>query len=570
MIKSIHLGNFKAFAETQDIPIKPITLIFGPNSAGKSSIIHSLALVHQADKDGSLDVYRTELGGSSIDLGGFRQYIYRRQVNRRLEFGVTFDTAHFEGRLAENFAPVREVKVSALMGMPLDDEDRPISGSAPSVLSYEIFAHNKTLIRMSRRPDGNLAIDHMDSEHPVISRFLKAMLEAVTTTEKVSPEELKTLAEVVDEMVPTMVFYQAGIYVVGPVESTDEQSDQIKALEFYGKQTVKPISRGERMEDLAAVVRQFLPNLLREIIDGLNQSTSGFLSRLEYLGPLRSYPPRHLAFSEHEDTNWKAGGGYAWDVLRRDERVRASVNQWLSAEDRLKTPYQFEITNLGSIEKILENVKGSLENYHSLLDQKAFYGEVYEDGEPTGENDLVIQLEMVEPEILHGLAKKGIIESGLPGVLEELSMIDKRSNTMVSHRDVGIGISQVVPVLVSAFGSEKKIVAIEQPEIHLHPKLQAELGDVFIESAIGKNQNTFLLETHSEHLILRIMRRIKESKLGKLPENFPMITNENVCVLFVDPEGPASVVREIPLSETGELVGQWPGGFFEESFEELF
>ncbi|MEA2083983.1 MAG: AAA family ATPase, partial [Thermodesulfobacteriota bacterium] len=48
MITSLHLGNFKAFAEAQNIPVKPITLIFGANSAGKSSIIHSLALAHEA------------------------------------------------------------------------------------------------------------------------------------------------------------------------------------------------------------------------------------------------------------------------------------------------------------------------------------------------------------------------------------------------------------------------------------------------------------------------------------------------------------------------------------------
>ena len=60
-----------------------------------------------------------------------------------------------------------------------------------------------------------------------------------------------------------------------------------------------------------------------------------------------------------------------------------------------------------------------------------------------------------------------------------------------------LGVSQILPVLVHAYASQRKLIAIEQPEIHIHPKLQAELGDVFIESALGDNQNTFLLETHS-------------------------------------------------------------------------
>jgi predicted ATPase len=69
---------------------------------------------------------------------------------------------------------------------------------------------------------------------------------------------------------------------------------------------------------------------------------------------------------------------------------------------------------------------------------------------------------------------------------------------------VGFGVSQVLPVLVRAFASEGSIQAMEQPEIHLHPALQAEIGDVFLHSAL-EHGNTFLLETHSEHLILRMV-----------------------------------------------------------------
>ncbi|MCG7852273.1 MAG: AAA family ATPase, partial [Methanosarcinaceae archaeon] len=108
MINSLYIGNFKAFAETQKIPVKPITLIFGANSAGKSSIIHSMALVHEALRTGELDLFRTELGGSSIDLGGFRQYIHRRQANRRMDWRLTLDTSKFQGRLKELLEPVSE------------------------------------------------------------------------------------------------------------------------------------------------------------------------------------------------------------------------------------------------------------------------------------------------------------------------------------------------------------------------------------------------------------------------------------------------------------------------------
>jgi hypothetical protein len=154
--------------------------------------------------------------------------------------------------------------------------------------------------------------------------------------------------------------------------------------------------------------------------------------------------------------------------------------------------------------------------------------------------------------------------------LRDLVLIDKRTNTPVSHRDIGIGISQVLPVLVSAYASAEKILAIEQPEIHLHPALQAELSDVFIESALGGRRNTFILETHSEHLILRIMRRMRDTVQGTLPDGLPPVRPEDVATLYVQPRESAAVVRLLELDEEGELLDPWPGGFFEEGFRERF
>ena len=153
--------------------------------------------------------------------------------------------------------------------------------------------------------------------------------------------------------------------------------------------------------------------------------------------------------------------------------------------------------------------------------------------------------------------------------ISELRLLDVRKRTSVSLRDVGVGISQVLPVLALAYGSRRQLIAIEQPEIHLHPALQAELGDVFIESALGECKNTFILETHSEHLILRLMRRMRETFNGK-GTGTPLLTPDDIAVLYVEPDGTRSIVREMPLNELGELVKSWPGGFFEEGLREQF
>ena len=114
------------------------------------------------------------------------------------------------------------------------------------------------------------------------------------------------------------------------------------------------------------------------------------------------------------------------------------------------------------------------------------------------------------------------------------------------------------------------MIAIEQPEIHIHPGLQAELGDLFIESALGENKNTFVLETHSEHLILRILRRIRETTDGELPKGKTPIYPHDLSVIYTKPTKKGTVLFELNVTEDGEFIEKWPDGFFAERANELF
>ncbi|HET7238715.1 MAG TPA: DUF3696 domain-containing protein, partial [Terrimicrobiaceae bacterium] len=287
----------------------------------------------------------------------------------------------------------------------------------------------------------------------------------------------------------------------------------------------------------------WLPKTLNDLVKGIADVFSWELNHLQYLGPLRSFPARQLAHSEHEDSNWYAGGGYAWDVLRRDSDVRNAVNAWLGS-DKLKTPYELRIKELVSLEQVRDiQVEAS--------DSWEFGGEEVE--AESIESAIKDDFENYSELLVDNALNDGRIDR-----VNELVLMDMRSKTAVTHRDVGIGISQVLPVLVMAYGSRGKLLAMEQPEIHLHPSLQAELGDVFIESALGERRNTFILETHSEHLILRLLRRMREGKLSA----------DDISVLYVQPVGAGSQVLQIRVDEDGDFIDRWPGGFFEESFQE--
>lgn len=161
----------------------------------------------------------------------------------------------------------------------------------------------------------------------------------------------------------------------------------------------------------------------------------------------------------------------------------------------------------------------------------------------------------------------------------QLRLYDPNRDVWVGLQDVGVGTSQILPVIIEALAQQNKLIAIEQPELHLHPALQAQLGDVFIESALGENKNTFLLETHSEHLILRILRRIRESTEKDFSDWSEELKNacgpdgirpEDVAVLYVQPGEDGAEVIELPVDANGEFTCEWPGGFFGERLKEFF
>lgn len=179
----------------------------------------------------------------------------------------------------------------------------------------------------------------------------------------------------------------------------------------------------------------------------------------------------------------------------------------------------------------------------------------------------------------------------------ELALKDKSGTTHSLH-DVGSGVKVIIPVIVALKTAEVELLSIEEPECHVHPKLQAELGDLLIARShwsyyggpidgfhyqerfnpASRQRGHLFVETHSEHLILRILRRIRETTAGELadwPEALRRvcpngIRPEDVAVLYVESGEDGARVIELPVDANGEFTCDWPGGFFEERMNELF
>ncbi len=124
-------------------------------------------------------------------------------------------------------------------------------------------------------------------------------------------------------------------------------------------------------------------------------------------------------------------------------------------------------------------------------------------------------------------------------------------------KDVGVGVSQVIPVIVAAlFAQPGHIVIVEEPESHLHPLAQSKLAELLAQ--VSKERNVqFIVETHSEHLFRRMQTLIAKQQ----------ITLKDAAMYFVERDGKAARMRPLELDDFGR-VKNWPEGFFGDALGE--
>ncbi|AFZ56076.1 DUF3696 domain-containing protein [Anabaena cylindrica FACHB-243] len=137
-----------------------------------------------------------------------------------------------------------------------------------------------------------------------------------------------------------------------------------------------------------------------------------------------------------------------------------------------------------------------------------------------------------------------------------------KNDTEVNIMDVGQGMNQALPLVVRANVTNRpdSIIVLEQPELHLHPAAHGDLAELFAKSAKENNQ-TFIIETHSENIILRLRKLIVENDFG--------FTKDDLVIYWIeDAELKGKELREITVDEEG-VLSDWPEGVFNENVKEI-
>jgi predicted ATPase len=435
MLTKLRIKNFKAWKDTKDIRLAPLTILFGANSSGKSSLGHLLLALKQtaasADRRRAL---HTGDEASLIDLGTFIECLHGHDPKSQLEFTLDWS---------------RPVEVRN----PLDQNE----------------SYNGTGLRLSSALTANA------HEQPVVRRLRYELLtksECVLSATLVRNEDGKVQLEAS----PYRLVHAVGRkWPLDPAEKFYRISD-------------RSLARYQNADFLAEFAVEF----------------ERTLAALSYLGPLREHPRRSYGWSGNTPEDVGPKGEYAIAAILAAEAEGRKLNRGYKQKTQGFATF---------IAKWLEDLK-VIESF-----------EVKRTAD--GRKDYEVKV----------TTRGGLTKVALP--------------------DVGFGVSQVLPALVQAFYCpEGSTVWMEQPEIHLHPQVQAELADVFI-SAIrayeqGRPRNVqLIIETHSEHFLNRLQRRIAEEALKP----------GEVAIHFARASAQGAELEELAVNAYGDITN-WPEDFF--------
>ncbi|WP_438863282.1 DUF3696 domain-containing protein [Neptunicella sp.] len=588
-ITKLSLTNFRSFSTKQTIEFAPLTLLFGPNSVGKSSVLMALFYLHHIIGKGNCNPLRLEALDNKY-IGGFKNLVHGRQLDKSIIIRVEFDK---QGQVGSGYGFLSDLIEGVELGI-----SSPSVAAESMALEFEISwskaADAAYISRYTVSFDGqDLAEVTSDAglKQPVISalNYLHPLLlpenhddwllECFDFKSPIHEDLFDTLCELKGIHVPShreitqgadrpfendedaleisSTAYTSEFHELineGRITTTDVIAG-VNYICFAGHElTHVPIGikgfagalleQGKKLNAAFTIDNGTLNELVIELFSDLLVAPLDNLKRILddslCIGPIREIPDAlRQPNSDIQRKDWYNGIA-AWDVLaNNDFNVLKAVNSWISDDSKLGLGIELVMEahiNYSVREKInsgmrFQDVHQRLVNERSKVANKDFAN--FDNIEWKWSNNLW----------------------------------DTKRQITVSAADLGVGVSQLMPVIVAALSRSKGIVAVEQPELHIHPKLQVAIGDLLTQL---KSAPSFLIETHSEHLILRLLRRIRESNEGTLPNDLQQIQPNDISVIFLSNETDGVSARRICITDDGDFSEEWPGGFFDERDEELF
>ena len=576
MLSEYQIHNFKAFANQEKIPIRPITLIYGQNSSGKSSVLQSLLLLKQTLQEATDPQTLLLAKGNLVDLGNFSQYINNHDLDKSFSFKVFFDldTEQIMGGdskllskyLSDNsllgleisfnydkeFSKIKFDRVDLFVG----DKLRPLLSYIPNIAEddngiilnideSEInFKHSfwqfwwqefkldfskmllseirdilerKEIIRLSVRSSQKKVANELQKQKDVLKTKIEQLdyelkeIKSKVEDQGIGKLQIDGLESELSDLDNQYLLFDTLLQLQVRFQKyslQQAQEDFVIALRYSHYVLCRHFllnEVGDWQYDLSEPRSEYLSlvyeksGALKPVLDLTIKASTllrGYLENLVYIRPLRSYPERLYIFGGNNGEQVGQGGKNLADVLYTKPDVLNAVNK------------QFELFDLGYEIKISK----------------------FKDEETSELSDVFA-----------------------------IRLIDKYTKVNVSLLDVGFGISQILPVIIKSVSSENETIIIEQPEIHIHPRLQAQLGSLLAES-VKSFGNRFIIETHSEHLLLRLQKLIRNGELS----------HEDIAVVYVDRGKNGSQCLELRIDSEGDFIDEWPNGFFDEGFNEMF
>lgn len=499
MLKQFEVENFQAFGAGQVAELAPITLVFGPNSAGKSSLIRALKAVVQSFP-ASDESYPLTLKGNLVDLGSFKAAAHLHDTARSWRFALTF--AAPRGSLAGISNPFVENHRGDTIGVSLE-YTRLEEMATLSAIEFRGMAIKDGRCRfLAPRPGSGL---QWRGTAPDIDWFLKDV-EPFLEEEKKARIIAKYLATGTDAY----------------LQASDDRTEDVEQPTWITRATWTIPWRLRGVDDpFGSLFGSDEPGGSTWLFYPIAIFFESFCQRTTFLAPLRPTPNRSLIPSSQENAPSRRGA---------EEHVASLLN-----------------TN----SLLLSQLNAALPRYGFNYQIKIG---LHYPNDPLNENEQFFRL------IVRDLQRDGV---------------------EVLLTDVGVGVSQALPIMVEALMSctiksssedapaVRNMLVVEQPEIHLHPRLQSEFTDFLTWTAgidaaqplaTPMHPIQWLVETHSEAMMLRLQRRIREGRIAP----------EFVSILYVSPGSSGSTIQRLRLDEGGHFMDDWPDGFFVERIDELF